>query len=176
MKIGPLPRQLDLRNLAARGVEISGVVSPTEVTRLLAAGMALAEPARAQFRFSRDEEARYVVEAHIQASVLMQCQRCLGEMRQALETRSRMACVWRDEDAADLPADYEPLICGESADLGEIAEDEILLALPVSPLHADDCATAEQLAALKAQGDAGKMAEPAEQKANPFAVLGQLKS
>ena len=60
-----------------------------------------------------------------------------------------MACVWKDEEAAALPGRYEPLLVEEDANLREIAEEELLLALPAFPLHENDCKTVEQAAALQ---------------------------
>jgi uncharacterized protein len=127
----------------------------------------------AAFSFERDESGRYIVFVAIQATVLMICQRCLGPMSLDLNAGSNMACVWDDQEAVALPAGYEPLIVGQVANLREIAEEEILLAIPVSPLHEEDCITLEQRAALES--------EPAEKREvsdrdSPFAVLKKLKT
>ena len=126
-----MPRELDLRGLAAREASISGVAAITDLGRLMSAGVGLVAPASAAFEFRRDEEGRYVVEAQITAEVVLECQRCLGEMTQLLETRTVMACIWDDEDAAQLPPSYEPLIVQETANLSDIVEEELLLAIPL---------------------------------------------
>ena len=78
MRKGALPRELDLRGLAAREANISGEAALTELGRLISAGVGLVAPAEAAFEFRRDEEGRYVVEAQIKAEVVLECQRCLG--------------------------------------------------------------------------------------------------
>lgn len=173
MRNGALPRELDLRGLAAREVSISGMAALAGLERLVSAGVGLTEPASADFEFRRDEEGRYVVEAHIRAEVVLECQRCLGVMTQTLETRTVMACVWNDDDAALLPASYEPLIVEETANLSDIVEEELLLAIPASPMHAKDCITEAQRVAL---GDDADQIENEGRKENPFAVLAKLKS
>ena len=149
MKTGALPKQLDLRGLAARGVHIEGTVSPEDLPRLADSGIAIVESGSAAFDFRRDEEARYVVAVSVEARVVMQCQRCLSDMEVPVKSASLMACVWSDEEAAALPATYEPLIVDDAADLSDIAEEEILLAIPVSPIHEAECKSAEQQAALE---------------------------
>ena len=50
-----------------------------------------------------------------------------------------MACVWTDDEAASLPAFYEPLLVADEAVLRDIVEEEILLALPSFPTHETEC-------------------------------------
>jgi hypothetical protein len=72
MKTGALPKHLDLRGLAARGVEISGTVSPEDLPRLADAGMGIVGSGSAAFDFRRDEEGRYIVAVSVEATVVMQ--------------------------------------------------------------------------------------------------------
>ncbi len=173
MRNGALPKGLDLRGLAAREASISGVAALADLGRLVSAGVGLVAPASAAFWFRRDEEGRYVVEAHIKAEVVLECQRCLGEMTQLLEARTVMACTWNDDDAAQLPPSYEPLIVQETANLSDIVEEELLLAIPASPMHAEDCITEAQRVAL---GNEEDRIESEGRKESPFAVLSKLKS
>ena len=174
MKTGALPKQLDLRGLAARGVQIRGTVSPEDLRRLAEAGIAVVDSGSAEFDFRRDEEARYVLAVSVEAKVVMQCQRCLSDMEVPVKSASLMACVWTDEEAAALPATYEPLVVSDAADLSDIVEEEILLAIPVSPIHETDCKSAAQQAALEV--DDLKAVEETGEHDSPFAVLERLKS
>jgi len=67
----------------------------------------------------------------------------------------------------------------EEADLNNIAEEEILLALPACPVHEKDCKSDEQLAALSSQQlDVAPAItdKPEGEKENPFQILDQLKN
>ena len=176
MKTAPLPKQLDLRGLAARGAEVAGTVSSEDLPRLTSAGVRLAELAHVTLRLSKDEAGRAVVDARINATAVLQCQRCLQEMSWPLATSTLMACVWKDEEAAALPGRYEPLLVEEDANLREIAEEELLLALPAFPLHENDCKTAEQAAALAMPEEVESALSDDADKQNPFGVLEQLKN
>ena len=59
MKTGALPKQVDLRGLAARGSTVTGTLSPATAKRLMEAGVALAQPADAVFECYRDDGRRY---------------------------------------------------------------------------------------------------------------------
>ena len=92
MKTAPVPKQLDLRGLAARGAEVAGTVSSEDLPRLTSAGVRRRSGSLA-LRLSKDEAGRTVVDARINATAVLQCQRCLREMR-PLATSTLMACVW----------------------------------------------------------------------------------
>jgi uncharacterized protein len=65
------------------------------------------------------------------------------------------------------------LIVQETANLSDIVEEELLLAIPASPMHAQDCITEAQRVALGNQKDGS---ESEGRKESPFAVLAKLKS
>ena len=176
MKSAALPKQLDLRGLAARGVHIEGTVSPEDLPRLADSGITIADGGSAAFDFWRDEEARYVVAVCVEVKVVMQCQRCLRDIEVPIKSASLMACVWTDEEAATLPTTYEPLLVDDNADLSNIAEEEILLAIPVSPVHEKECKSLEQRAALQTDLEEPAAVEVIGKRGSPFAVLERLKS
>ena len=172
MKTGALPQQVDIRSLASRQTLIEGTLTLADCPRLAQAGVLMEQPALARFQLGRDDEGRFTVTSSVQATLGLMCQRCLAPMEQQIETGSLMACVWSDEEAAALPTSYEPLVVGDVATLAEIVEEELLLAIPVSPLHQGHCLSKEQAEALSVQEDpvAGEV------KDNPFAVLEQMKT
>jgi len=99
----------------------------------------------------------------VTGELYLKCQRCLGALPFHVNVGSRLLLVppgmpWPDEDLQDDQADpIEALI---EQPLFPLIEDEILLALPISPRHAS-CTLPEH--------DDGKAA------ASPFAALARLK-
>ena len=75
-----------------------------------------------------------------------------------------------------MPATYEPLLVDDAADLNEIAEEEILLAIPLSPIHETECTSVEPQAALEADAEGLEQVEDSGERDSPFAVLERLKS
>ena len=111
------------------------------------------------------------VEGRVSGTLPMTCQRCLETVPVQVEQELRLAVsASGNEDA--LPADFEPwpLIAGPVS-IKQLLEDELLLALPLVPMHErrEECGElAEQLSALdQGKDDAAKV--------NPFAVLETLK-
>ncbi|MCO5398173.1 YceD family protein [Ralstonia soli] len=171
-------RAFDLFAFIRAGEPASGTVSLTDMPRLLAEQAADAPAdANRQFRWQMQgavhEEAtagqsaqqRLFVDLQVDGSIWLQCQRCLKAYEQPLPVHTRLE-VMRSEaeaDAAPLDDDEADVIVGSrNFDLIAQIEDELLLALPVSPRHAvcpDEVLPAEE-----------------EKKPSPFAVLANLKT
>lgn len=114
-----------------------------------------------------DECSVPVVEGTIEGSVNMRCQRCLEEINYPLDLKYHLGVVSSEAEIESLPQGYDPLLAtGEPMKTLDIIEEEILLALPSIPLHAesDGCETGYQNQNVETTRD------------NPFAVLEKLKS
>jgi uncharacterized protein len=132
----------------------------------------LAEPAgmavvRAEFGLrDRWPVARLAVEA----KVVLTCQRCLGPVSRKVATESRL--VFAGESERELPEGYEQ-VGGDphKLDLAALAEDELLLGLPIIPQHeaGEPC----ELPA-DAAGPAGEDEGGTAEMRRPFAGLKDL--
>jgi uncharacterized protein len=100
----------------------------------------------------------------------MSCQRCLGAMNEPVSSEVRVALINAEADAGRVPEHLEPVLAaGGRVTIGELVEEELLLGLPIVPLHAEasECVVAEEVPAVKVEAP-----EPTTQK--PFAQLGEL--
>ncbi|MFZ2506906.1 MAG: YceD family protein [Steroidobacteraceae bacterium] len=106
-------------------------------------------------------------ELEVQAEAQLSCQRCLGPMRRSLRSTSQLAFVEREDTRA--PADYES-IQGDPrrVDLAGLVEDELLLSLPLIPIHG-----AGEKCAAQDPREAG-MGPAAQEMRRPFARLKEL--
>lgn len=173
MSTEPLPRTLDVRRAAARGVSISGTLASLDLPRfhpLLTGDSAVIS---VDLAFARDDENRYLVQVSLAASVAVLCQRCLQPMPLHLSAQNTLAAVWTDEQAAHLPRHLDPLIADtEACNLWELVEDELILAMPAFSYHdTEDCK--QRMTGFT--GPEPEEAEDGEEKPNPFNVLAQLK-
>jgi uncharacterized protein len=110
-----------------------------------------------------------LVTGHVRGRVEQQCQRCLEPVTGELDVELRLAVVVPGSEEL-APADFEPWLADASdMTLGEMIEDELLLALPMVARHeAAECGELAQR--LKDTGDS-----ETRERDNPFAVLSQLK-
>jgi uncharacterized protein len=95
------------------------------------------------------------------------CQRCLAPVEETVALDRSLRFVADEQQAAALDAELEDdvLALERVLDLRELVEDELLLALPLVPRHAQ-CPEPLPL---------GDDQEPADERSNPFAVLAGLK-
>jgi uncharacterized protein len=110
---------------------------------------------------------------HLQASVLfpLTCQRCMGLVTVPLEVDQWYRFVATEAIAMEQDDDSEEdlLVMAPQFDLLAVLEDELLMALPLVPMH-DECPVAPVL-----QAGEDELADEASEKPNPFALLSQLK-
>ena len=102
------------------------------------------------------------------ADVVLQCQRCLLPLDEAVHVDRHFRFVADEDSAAALDDEIEDevLALPKALNLRDLVEDEMLLALPLVPRH-DVCPEAVPLQF----GDV----EEVEEKANPFASLALLR-
>jgi uncharacterized protein len=112
------------------------------------------------------EMGRIVAEVSFKAGLTLRCQRCLGPMPESFAAESRVALVESEAEATEVPPDLETALApGGRIALAELVEEELLLALPAAPRHAEgQCPAARQEARVSEA--------PTVQR--PFANLGEL--
>lgn len=160
-----LPEHIDPRQLARKGQTLRGRLPISGMPRLV---QALAESSgEIEVELAFDLEAgRYMVRGRLRTEVSLICQRCMEHMRLVIEAPVTLEVVGSDEAAAQVAEGYEPYTVAEDEiALGDMVEDELLLALPIVPMHED--MSCQPLL----RGEAGDESK----RPNPFAVLGQLK-
>jgi len=164
---------LDVRKAAARGASVSGALKPHQLQRLRAVLASDEGEIGVELAFSRDEENRYLVQVKVNAELTVTCQRCLESMSSSLSSDNTLGIVWTDEQAAQLPRYLDPLLVAEEGcNLWDLAEDELILALPAFSYHETDNCNELLASYTDTEPDAGVD----DGKPNPFDVLAQLKS
>ena len=186
-----LSTALDLRALAQRGTPLAGSVPLAALARLAEGLPALPDAdapgavqwqARAEWRqpgpaaLAADALVRHSpapqlwLHLELQAQVPQTCQRCLAPYAQpvAVDRWFRFVADETTALAEDDDAEEDLLVFQPRFDLQALVEDELLLALPLVPMHTQ-CPTPVRL-------QAGELEAPADSgKPNPFAALAALK-
>lgn len=167
---GPIPSHVDPRKLADRAAILEGELPFESLPRFSEPLADKAGSVRAKFVFEREERRVAVIRFELDAEVKMVCQRCLELAAMPVHVECTYLIVREGASDSVVPKGYEAVEVGEELlDLLTLAEDELLLALPIVPLHdSEDC---QQLAGV---------VEPDTQqneisRSNPFDVLAQLK-
>ncbi len=170
----PDPRKLDVAAVATDAAVLEGHWPLAGFARLADGSTQDGEvqwSVRGQRRPVAGGEAEIWLHLAARAQVLRECQRCLQPVALDLEAVRPLRFVAGEDAAAALDAecDDDVLALPRSLDLHELVEDELVLALPLVPMHAK-CPLRLPMSA----GDAGVEAE-VEAAPNPFAALSALK-
>lgn len=170
-------QRVDVRRLAADAAELSGEIAQEQLDRLRSSLLPpLADMPAPPVAWNASGESRAVagsanqirLHLHLRTRVALTCQRCLQRLEETLDVERSFLFVPHEDEAArlDEESDEDVLVLPRQLDLIELIEDELILALPLVPRHAE---CPQPLANPAAAADA-----PATSQ-NPFAVLAGLR-
>lgn len=149
---------------ARRGDVLSGVLDAHDFPRLAEVLRDVGREQAVRYELSgerRDGKSFLCVVAR--ADLILQCQRCLGDVHCSVEADSRLLLVPCDEQLPDEGLendDFDPIHVGRDFDVLGAVEEELLLALPLAPTH-ENCS----VPVVRENGD----------DRSPFALLKSLK-
>lgn len=138
---GSLPSWVDLGRAPARS-QWTATVPADKLPRLADAGLELAGQVHVELDLRvpeyRSDQVPATASGRIVAQALAQCQRCLGTLTVAVDEPFEWALL--DSDVADDGADAEPVLLRDGRfEVMDAITDQILLAMPAYPRHAQDC-------------------------------------
>ena len=165
-----IPEYVDPFRLAEQNLHLDGAVKLIDMHRLNSSRPKASEDERVMvnLHFGVDEQGVTYLKGHLQASLGLQCQRCLDQFSYEIISDFALGIIRKLEEEKSLPKQYEPAMVkdGQLA-LRELIEDELILNLPIIPRHEPEVC-----------GVHLPLAEPAREQAkgeNPFQVLQTLK-
>ncbi len=124
---------VDCRRLAESAARLERVFELRDLPRLQSMLASARGCLRASFAFAMTETGRPGVTVAIESTPMLQCQRCLEPFEWAVRAESEIEFA-ADEKSAASVSDREPFVLSEgAASLRDLAEEELLLALPVAP-------------------------------------------
>jgi uncharacterized protein len=171
------PLRLDVEALAKEGGRLEGRWPLAGFERLAQSAHAEARPAAGdEVAWQAEGELRPVrggapeVWLHVQAQaqIQLECQRCLQPVAASLAVQRSFRFVADEATAAEIDADCEDdvLVLTRALNTHDLVEDELILGLPLVPMHAT---CPQPLVAPAAELPA------TEDRPNPFAALAALK-
>jgi DUF177 domain-containing protein len=162
----PWSRPLDVDQLADGEADVEFAVALSELPAM-PAGVAGSVAGRARFTRS---QGLAVAELTVHGAATLECQRCMQPMTVPLDSQVKVALLAAESDVARVPAEFEPVLApGGRTSIGELIKEELLLSLPIVPLHggSEPCAVAAPV-------EQGARAARAPETHKPFARLAEL--
>lgn len=93
--------------------------------------------ATGKIAFSR-AQGRTIADVTLGAQLEVRCQRCLGPMPLTVSSQSRVALISTESEADAVPPDLEVALAPDGRmRLADLVEEELLLAVPGAPRHAE---------------------------------------
>jgi len=160
---GQLPVQIDPIRLADDGARLYGTLPGRGMSRLqeLVLPNSQPEPVAVDLHFERTSQGARRLHGTIRTQVEMACKRCLKPLKIEVTAQSLFVLLQPGETE---PEDCETLVVEAPLSLTELVEDELLLAMPMSPGHAEgECEVAFPVTVGKAPA--------VEKRVNPFTEL-----
>ncbi|HVN43630.1 MAG TPA: YceD family protein [Steroidobacteraceae bacterium] len=166
MRGPPWSQPLEVDRLAAGGADVDFAVPLAELSGLRSLRAGLGGSVQGRAHFGR-EQGVLVADLTFRGTVTVQCQRCLQPMERPIEGESHIALIGSEGVAAAVPLEREPVLApGGRISVGELLTEELLLVLPIVPLHED------REHCVSERTDTG--AAPVGETQRPFANLADL--
>lgn len=156
---------VDSVQFARASGELSGSAQISDLKRLVQVALDEGDDFHVRLEGFQDSDARPCIRLRVQGAIKLACQRCLEPLSFELVSERNFVLVEREDDMMDLADEdetIESLMADSELDVLVLAEDEILLQIPIAPTHDPDTCT---LPDWKVQSRNGNSA---------FSVLGTL--
>ena len=168
-----MPVTIDPVKAAQKRSDYDGFMPIVSLTRLTESLLQPAGEVTVRVECGTDQQGLTVIQGSASCEVSVTCERCGEAMIVALDCNFAYTPVKPDDDAALelIPERYDVIEKNEHGEINlrQLVEDELILALPLFPMH-DEAVCTVRTAAMSF-GDIG----PEPEKPNPFAVLAELK-
>lgn len=164
LMVAPKLQFISPLQLAEKQERLAGSVPVSALRRLTELLYSDKGSVKFDLQFNKDDQGRAVIKGEFSVTLIPTCQRCMQPMDLSLGNEISLAVV-NPGDKQDLSDGYEPLtLIDTQIALETLLEEEILLAMPIAPVHGgNNCKGSDLMDKYKARPD------------SPFAVLKDLK-
>ena len=134
----PWSKPLDVDRLSEADADVDFAVPLAELPRLRAQLANVAGEVHGRVHFRRTAGVA-VAGLTLSGTARLVCQRCLGPLDVGVEAATEVGLISNEADMNRVPEELEPVLAPEGRiSVGELVEEELLLTLPIVPLHADE--------------------------------------
>lgn len=166
-----LPLTIAPIKAAQKKLDYVGIYPASLLTRLQQLVASVESDMHAFLSFYTDNQGLSAIKAEMDVTVSMICQRCQKAFSDTIQAIVRYTPVKNLEAVDELPEYYEPIKLDEFGEISLLAmlEDEMILSLPLVPLH-----NIEHCEVSTTDFVFGELPDE-DDKPNPFSVLANLK-
>ena len=159
-----LPDQLKLFNFAKKEISLSGIYQISDFPKISEIASNKRDNIRVDLSFYLKNNKTPCVDGIIELDIVLPCQRCLDDLSIALEVNFNLAFVRHNQESEELESHEIYVIEDEELATHDLISDEILLSIPMVPMHDYNC--------IKEINEQEIVEGKSE---NPFAILKKIK-
>ncbi len=165
MKQG-IPEQIKLFKFASRSLIFSQTYKVKNFPRIKNLANNQDSTVDVNLRFNLEYGKIPCIKGDIKLDLMLNCQRCLGEVKLYLEPKFQLAFVKNEQQGEEIDSNFEVIInADDEFSTIEFITDEVLISIPMMPMHDYECASYQDTQPIIKQ-----------KYKNPFAILEQLKN
>lgn len=164
-----LPLTIDPFRSAGRELSYGGLLPIRAMERLVSSLVSHDGDVKVQLQLAIDAQGIPYLKGNLETSVSLQCQRCLESYGHEINNDFLLGIVRSSEESERLPKHYDPLVVeGETLIISDMIEEELLISLPVVPMHLpENCS-------VKLEAYSSESLEN-EKRENPFQLIETLR-
>ncbi|MBA5247926.1 MAG: hypothetical protein FE834_00085 [Gammaproteobacteria bacterium] len=161
-----IPETIKLFKFAAKGLIFSQQYQVKDFPRISELASNAESPVAVKVNFSLAEGRIPCIKGEVKLDLALTCQRCLNEVSVHLTPKFQLAFLKNEQQGDKLDNRFETILnADEEFSTIEFITDEVLISVPMTPMHEHECASYQDTL-------------PVEElkRENPFAILEQLKN
>jgi len=160
-----LPSQLKLFDFAKKEISLSGIYKISDFPKISEISSNKKDNLRVDLSFYLKNNKTPCVKGIIELDIELECQRCLDDLSIALKVNFNLSFVRHGEEFEELDLHNDIYVIEEEElAIHDLIADEILLSIPMVPIHDYEC--------IKEFNEQEIVEEKSE---NPFAILKKIK-
>ncbi len=159
-----IPTQIKLFKFASKGLIFSQTYQVKDFPRISDLANNDDGVVEVELNFSLEGRRIPCIKGSVKLDLTLTCQRCLKGVDVNLQPSFNLAFVQNEQQGQDLDAGFETILSAdEEFSAIEFITDEILISVPMTPMHEHECASYKETEVVQQ-----------EKPENPFAILKQL--
>ncbi len=161
-----IPTNIKLLSFSKKGLIFSQIFSVKDFPRINEIVTNPNDKVTVDLSFFIENNRIPCIEGSVKLEVALDCQRCLTEVKLQLNPVFKLAFIIHENQADELDDSFETILnADEEFSTIEFITDEVLITIPMIPMHSHDCQSYKDKSPIMKQ-----------KRENPFAVLEQLKN
>jgi uncharacterized protein len=160
-----IPKQIKLYKFASKGLFFSHKYQLRDFPRISKIASNLDDSVEVELSIKLENNNIPCIIGEIKLDVTLTCQRCLDDVVISLKPNFKLAFLQNEEQGNELDSVYETVLNkNDEFSTIEFITDEVLISIPMIPMHSHECSTYMDIQPLKEQ-----------KQESPFAILKHTK-